>query len=202
MFEPIKNLVKKILKINNWRLVKIVIPREYRPNPPEKELVCEIIDSTGILHLGAHRGGEAPVYEYFSKSVIWVEANPIIFNALEENLYTLKKQKAFCALLGDSDDKIVDFNLSSNDGASSSIFEFGELSVGEKTLWPRRKTKLKMVNQIKIKMITLDTLLQKKNIDASKFNHWVMDLQGAELLTLKGATNSIKFCKSIYIEIS
>ena len=29
-----------------------------------------------------------------------------------------------------------------------------------------------------------------------------MDLQGSELKALKGATNSLKFCKSIYIEVS
>jgi len=189
----IKIFIKNILKRYDWRLVKMVVPREYRPFPPEKELVNEIIDSTGILHLGAHRGGEAPIYEYFAKSVIWVEANPKIFNALEENLYVYKKQRAFCALLGDEDGKLVDFNLSNNDSASSSIFELGKLITD---------SRLKMINKIKLKMTKLDTLLHQNNINANNFNHWVMDLQGAELLTLKGADKSIKSCRSIYIEIS
>ena len=200
----IKDLFKKIIKIIlkrfNWRLEKVVIPKEYRPHPPEKKLVTEIIDSTGILHLGAHRGSEAPIYEYFAKSVVWVEANPKIFESLKENLFTFKKQKPLCALLGDDDEKIVDFNLSSNDSASSSIFEYGELSTGKNTLWPHRK--FKMLNKIKLRMRTLDSLLKENNIDASKHNHWVMDLQGAELLAFKGAAESIKSCRSVYIEIS
>ena len=195
-----KKIVKLFLKKSGWRLEKVVIPKEYRPFPPEKKLVTEIIDSTGILHLGAHRGSEAAIYEYFAKSVIWVEANPKMFQSLKENLVTFKKQKPLCALLGDEDKKIVDFNLSSNDSASSSIFEYGELSIGEKTLWPHRK--FKMVKKIKLKMRTLDSLMDEYKIDISKYNHWVMDLQGAELLALIGATESIKSCRSIYIEIS
>tara|TARA_B100000780_G_C21060117_1_gene426048 strand:- start:195 stop:938 length:744 start_codon:yes stop_codon:yes gene_type:complete len=200
----IKDLLKKIIKLFlkrfGWRLEKVIIPKEYRPHPPEKKLVAEIIDSTGILHLGAHRGSEAPIYEYFAKSVVWVEANPKIFESLKENLFTFKKQKSLCALLGDDDGKIVDFNLSSNDSASSSIFEYGELSIGKNTLWPHRK--FKMLNKIKLKMRTLDSLLNENNIDASEHNHWIMDLQGAELLAFMGATESIKSCRSIYIEIS
>jgi len=200
----ITNLLKKIIKIFlkkiGWRLEKVVVPKEYRPYPPEKKLVSEIIDSTGILHLGAHRGSEAAIYEYFAKSVVWVEANPKIFESLKENLFTFKKQKPLCALLGNEDGKIVDFNLSSNDSASSSIFEYGELSTGEKTLWPNRK--FKMLNKIKLKMRTIDSLLNENNINAAEYNHWVMDLQGAELLAFMGATESIKSCRSIYIEIS
>jgi len=30
-----------------------------------------------MLQIGAHRGSEASVYEWFNKEVIWVEANPL-----------------------------------------------------------------------------------------------------------------------------
>jgi len=195
-----KKIIKLFLKKFGWRLEKVVMPKEYRPYPPEKKLVDEIIDSTGVLHLGAHRGGEAPIYEYFAKSVVWVEANPKIFESLKENLFTFRKQKPLCALLGNTDGKIIDFNLSNNDSASSSIFEYGELCTGTKSLWPHKK--LKMLNKIQLKMRTLDSLLNENGIDPSKYNHWIMDLQGAELLTFMGATESIQSCRSIYIEIS
>ena len=51
-------------------------------------------------------------------------------------------------------------------------------------------------------MSKLDTILEKNKISASDYNHWIIDLQGAELLALKGAENSLKSCKSIYTEIS
>ena len=51
-------------------------------------------------------------------------------------------------------------------------------------------------------MSKLDTILKKNNISASDYNHWIIDLQGGELLALKGAENSLKSCKSIYVETS
>ena len=39
-------------------------------------------------------------------------------------------------------------------------------------------------------------------IDIKKFNHWVVDLQGAELLALKGGEKSLENCNSILIEVS
>ena len=51
-------------------------------------------------------------------------------------------------------------------------------------------------------MSKLDTILSKNNINAKNYNHWIVDLQGAELLAFKGAENSLKFCNSISVEVS
>jgi hypothetical protein len=59
-----------------------------------------------------------------------------------------------------------------------------------------------MLNSINLKSSRLDTLLQKNNIKPENYNHWILDLQGAELLALKGAEKSLDFCNSIYIEVS
>ena len=42
----------------------------------------------------------------------------------------------------------------------------------------------------------------EKNISTKDYNHWVLDLQGAELLVLKGSEKSLKNCKSLLIEVS
>ena len=45
--------------------------------------------------------------------------------------------------------------------------------------------------------------IHKKNTTyAKKYNHWILDLQGEELLALKGAEESLKDCKSLMIEVS
>ena len=44
--------------------------------------------------------------------------------------------------------------------------------------------------------------LEKPDIDIKKFNHWIIDVQGAELDVLKGSINSLKLCKSIVVEVS
>ena len=51
-------------------------------------------------------------------------------------------------------------------------------------------------------MSKLDTFVKKNSINISDYNHWILDLQGAELLALKGAENSLKFCDSLLIEVS
>ena len=93
------------------------------------------------------------------------------------------------------------FNISNNDAASSSIYEFGELSVGNKNLWPNKKP-LKFLDKINLRSITIDDLIEKNGIDIKLYDHWVMDLQGAELIALKGAKKSLTTCKTLYIEVS
>ena len=55
---------------------------------------------------------------------------------------------------------------------------------------------------MKLKTSKLDTIINKEKINVEKYDFWVLDLQGAELLALKGAYESIKLCKFMYIEIS
>mgnify|MGYP001340272382 CR=1 FL=1 len=196
-----KKIIKKILKHYGWKLIKTNIkrPKEH-PYPKPDEIECRyMLESSGILHLGAHRGTEAAVYDWFNKKVLWVEAIPFIFEELTDNIRKHYNQKAICAVVGDKDNNEVDFYISNSDGSCSSIFDFSE-NVKNRTLWGDRKFKMNSV--LKLKMKKIDTLFIENKIDASQYNHWVMDLQGGELLALKGAANSIKFCKSISIEIS
>lgn len=194
-----KNLIKYFLKKYSWKIEKVVIPKEYNEKAPDQILLNKMRESQGILHVGAHRGSEAPIYEWFGKKVIWIEANPNIYAALKENLIKYKLQKAYCELLLDLKDKTYEFFISNNDGASSSIFEFGELIEGNNKIWDR---KFEMKNKIKLKSNTLDNFILTNNLDIEKYNHWVVDVQGSELQFLKGAEQSINFCKSINIEIS
>ncbi len=61
---------------------------------------------------------------------------------------------------------------------------------------------LKMNDVIKLEIRTLDSLLSEHDISPSEYDHWVVDLQGAEIKFLEGATESLKYCKSINIEVS
>jgi len=199
MLYILKRGIKKILRSLGFKLIRIGPP--YKSNPYGKvdlETLDCINKSSGILHLGAHKGTEAEVYNWFGKKVIWFEAVPHIFDQLKDNLYFYGDQKAFHALLGDQDDIQKDFFISSNDSASSSLFKFSS-EVIEKG-WEGRK--IHMGRKIKLKMTKLDTVLKKNNINVDEYNHWVVDLQGAELLAFKGAENSLKFCNSISVEVS
>ena len=52
----------------------------------------------------------------------------------------------------------------------------------------------------KLDMKRLDSLFQTSEL--SLYNHWVIDVQGAELLVLEGAGELLKGCSSIFIEVS
>ena len=151
-------------------------------------------DCKGIIHMGAHRGGEAAVYDWFNKKTIWIEANPKIIDDLKDHTSQYINQRVIQALLSDEDNKLENFNISSNDGASSSIFSFGS--------YKKIHEKIKMTDVMKLKTNTLDTIIKKEQINLDKYDFWVVDLQGAELLALKGANEMIKSCKFMYIEIS
>lgn len=200
MIKLIKKILKYIFRRFDWRFEKLYQRSDYNLETPNIKLLECLSKSKGIFHLGAHRGEEAPIYEWFGKKALWVEANPFIFDELKDNLIKYKYQKAYKALIYDKDYEEVDFYLSSNDYASSSIFKFGDLSVGKNSLWYEKN--LRHEYKIRLKTLTIDTLLKNNLIDISLYDHWVLDLQGAELLALRGAQESLKKCNSLYIEVS
>jgi FkbM family methyltransferase len=196
-----KNFIKKILRFFGWKLTKIKIrkPKSYAFGKPELQDFECINSASGILHLGGHRGVEAAAYNWFNKKVLWVEAIPELFNELSDNIQIYYNQNAICALLGDINNKETKFYLSNKDKSCSSVFDLSD-DVKNKKLWKEHDVKID--NNITLKMRTLDSVLNENKIDSKDYNHWVMDLQGAELICLIGANQSIRNCKSIHIEIS
>lgn len=155
----------------------------------------------GVLHLGGHLGQEANEYASFRKPVIWIEALESLYLDLCHNISKFNNQRALCALLSDTDDQEKTFHISNNQrGASSSIFDFDTYANGEKSLWPNLN--LEMIDSLVLKTKTLDTLFIENSISVENFDFWILDLQGSELLALKGADKSIKSCNAILVEIS
>ena len=116
--------------------------------------------------MGAHRGTEAAVYDWFHKKTIWFEANPKIFIDLQNNVTSYVSQRAFNILLYEVDDKEFLFNISNNDGASSSIYDFGTESL---------KDNLKMIETIKLKSKKIDTFFFKIQLTVKNmiFGLWI-----------------------------
>ena len=77
MLIKIKKLIKKILRKFNLKLVKLNTHKNnVHPyaKPSLTSIKC-ILRSTGVLHIGAHRGTEAAIYDWLHKKVLWIEAN-------------------------------------------------------------------------------------------------------------------------------
>ena len=43
--------------------------KTYTNKEPTLETIEQILKSNGIIHMGAHRGTEAPVYDWFNKKL-------------------------------------------------------------------------------------------------------------------------------------
>jgi len=69
-----KKLIKNALKSLGYNLIKInrKLPSSFVNEPPSLEEIKCIDKSSGILHLGAHRGKEAEIYQWFNKKVLWI----------------------------------------------------------------------------------------------------------------------------------
>jgi FkbM family methyltransferase len=196
----LKKIIKKIFKFIGYKLIKLEKENSIKfTNFIDVEPLISLAKSKGVLHLGAHKGQEADIYQWLGKKVIWIEAIPRIFDQLKDNLYFYDNQEAYCLLLGDADNVKRSFFISNNDSASSSLFKFSKNTLDGKYF---SDTKLKIKDRIILEMTKLDSFIKKNDINISEYNHWIIDVQGAELLVLKGAENSLKFCDSLLIEVS
>ena len=161
-----------------------------------EEIVKILIENNirifGSFHIGAHECEEIQFYNKLGlklEDVVWIDAMTSKVNEATQrgipNVYN--------AVITDKDDEEIIFNVSNN-VQSSSVLEFGTHS--QEHPW------VVYVDKINLKSITIDTFFERNNIDASKYNFWNFDIQGAELMALKGATQSIKYAKAIYLEVN
>jgi FkbM family methyltransferase len=147
----------------------------------------------GVIHIGANEGQERKQYEKLGLQVVWVEPIPEIFSKLQSNIAEFPRQKAFQYLLTDEDGKEYEFNISSNNGASSSILELGL----HPDIWPD----VKYVRKLVLHSSTLPQMIEDENIDISRYQALVLDTQGSELLILKGAENLLSSFRSVKTEV-
>lgn len=150
------------------------------------------INVRGILHIGANYCQEKKEYEKLTSpnKIFWVEANPIIVENIKS---TCPEQNIYQALITDKDDEELDFNISSNDGQSSSIYEFNKHKINHPSIH--------FISTIKVKTTTLDTFCS--TIFSSDVpNVLVIDVQGAELLVLSGGDKMLENVDIILTEVN
>lgn len=153
------------------------------------------INPKGVLHVGANRGEEAPVYlELGIKKQIWIEAYEPVFRQLKDTLASNPEAIAWNACVGDVNGKKVTFHVSNNGSQSSSILELGEHK--------KQHPDVHYINHIEMETVRIDKLFTSPFVDASNYDFLNVDLQGAELLALKGMGKLLDNFKWVYIEIN
>lgn len=163
---------------------------------PFNDIIKILLDNSiyisGAFHLGAYECEELGFYNklgLLNNDVIWVDAiNQKVLEAKNRGI-----PNVYNAVITDKDDEDVTFNVSNN-GQSSSVLDFKTHAIEHPYVF--------YVDKIQAKTTTINTFFEKNNINYKKCNFWNFDIQGAELMALKGATKYIKYAKAIYLEVN
>lgn len=146
---------------------------------------------TGVLHIGAHEGQEAATYTANGiTSVTWVEANPNVIPRLRAHVEPLG-QRVVVALVADRSGAEVDFHITNNE-LSSSILSLGTHQ--------QEYPDVVVTESIRCETTTVDDLCRREGIDGC--NMLVLDVQGAELLVLRGAPRQLEGIDYLYVEVN
>lgn len=149
-------------------------------------------DARGVIHVGANSGQERDIYARHNLHVLWIEGLYEAFQQLGHNIQTYPNQRAIHSVISDEDGKVHTFHVANNDGQSSSLFDFGEHT----RLWPE----IEYTHSFETTGTTLKTTLQRYAVNLSDYDTLIMDVQGAELLVLKGAGDLLDKFKFIRAE--
>lgn len=166
-----------------------------------------------VVHVGAHYGEEAERYQRsMAKKVVWIEAAPDIFPRLEEHIADMRKRPPdflarLCSapptehllaqtLVGEEDGRPAEFHLFDNAGSSNSMFR---LHRGENDRFASVRETGEVLT---LPMKRLDTVLDEIGVAPESVDVLVLDVQGAELICLKGADRTLKSVRYIETEVS
>ena len=150
------------------------------------------IKPRGVLHIGAFDGAEDPRYVALGFAHrLYVEAQPDTYAALAKNL---ENSGAFCENLAVSDrNGQADFYAASFSQSSSLLRLDKHLDI-----YPGIVDKAVH----RVETIRIDDLLAKDAYSGLDFNFMNVDIQGAEMLAMSGATVSLQKFDLLNLEVN
>ncbi len=161
---------------------------------PFSDLVAKYnIRGGKILHIGAHHCEERADYAshgYDDSKVVWLEGNPA---TAQEAKKMYPQAEIYSAVVSDRDNQEVEFIITNN-GQSSSILELDEHKREHPWVWE--------TGRVRLRTVTVDSLFRMFHVNPSQFHFLNMDIQGAELLALKGMSSVLPYIKYAYLEVN
>ena len=142
----------------------------------------------GVLHIGAHQCEEFPLYLSLGlgfQDIVWIDANA--------DLAPAGMSTYWVAAVSDTDGQEVTFHITDN-GQSSSLLALKDHLYEHPSVHE--------VAQRTVTTVTLNTLLREKGVPYDRFDVMNLDIQGAELMALRGATELLPYIKAIYTEVN
>lgn len=166
-----------------------------RPTPLNISSLCQRYDIPvrGVIHVGAHEGQELDQYlELGAQKVLLIEANPQIFQKLQTIVADIPNVIPLNYAICDREGSI-NLRLNAYD-FSSSILPLKQ----HRDIYPN----MLEVGEVSVAAKTLDRLITEQDLNKAAFNVLVLDIQGAELLALKGSEETLKTVDAIYSEVN
>lgn len=152
------------------------------------------LNINGVIHLGASSGQERDAYRELGCAVIWVEAIPEVFNELVGNLQLYKNQIAVSACIGAIDGEEKIFNVSNNEGQSSSYLNLGTHKISH--------PEVHYIGSFATKTTRVDTLAKDLKLEIDESWLLMADLQGAEMDALIGCGELLNKFGAVYLEVN
>jgi len=147
----------------------------------------------GLLQIGSFNAKE---YEPFKQigvnRFIFIDANPAVIPTLRSILGN--DCLVLNYLVSDRDNQKIAFYIA-NHTQSSSMLKFDK----HKIYYPEYSD---VINTIELNTITLDSLVKLEQINMLDFNCLMMDVEGAEMMVLRGFEKNLKFIDYIYTELN
>ena len=147
-----------------------------------------------MIHIGANRAQEAKSYhEKFGSNVVWFEAMPKYAVHCQKNVRPYG-QTCIEALLSNVSGVLVNFTTTSNDGASSSVHKFKEVT--------KHFPNVKETGTIPLETQTFEEIVREKPSIMSNKTHLVVDVQGHEYEVLEGMGEHLRGFDKAVVECS
>lgn len=150
------------------------------------------IPKAGVIHIGARYAEELNFYKHHAlQDILWIEADPEAEQQLQQIISKHSGSKIAMFAATDTNG-YIDLHKTSNDGHSSSILKLKNHSVYYPGI-----VEAKVLN---VPQRRLDDYLAEHAELQNKYNTLVMDIQGAELIALKGAVKTLENIDAIVTE--
>lgn len=150
-----------------------------------------------VVHVGAHKGEEVDAYRrHGANRIVLVEAGPGNAAALQERFGAAHDVLVVHAAATDHDgtEQLLMHTNRRGETESASLLPMKRL--GE--IVPTLQTE----DTVEVPAATLDALLERAGIAAGSIGLLVLDVQGAELLVLRGAVGALASARAVLTEVA
>ncbi len=180
-------------------LLKRLFGRKAKPAAPPPPLLdlaalarTHALTIEGVVHVGANRGGEVATYRAMGATrIVLVEANPDLAADLRRNFAADPAVTVVAIAAGETDGE-ADFHLTSFD-QSSSLLKLKRHA----DIYPE----IVAAGTIRVPVRRLDGALEELGLGTARFDLLSLDIQGAELMALRGCPDLLARVAAVNCEL-